>query len=143
MKKYITIKICSTWSLAIAFMALVAGCGSGAITSSDAGGSGGGGLIVAGVGTGGTGVVTSASGDTYTAPLLINAIVFLDKNGNRLPDSGEPAAVTDAEGTYTLPLDPADAAACPLLMQAVAGSTIIKATGRLVAESYVIEVQPK
>ena len=144
MKKNRTLKILSSaWSATIAcltVMVLVAGCGSGAITSSDAGS--GGGLIIAGVGTGGTGVVTTSGADTYIKPVLVNAIVFLDKNGNRLPDPGEPSAITDANGDYTtLQLDPAEAAAYPLLMQAVAGTTMVKATGQLITENYVIELK--
>ena len=145
MKKNAT-KIYAAWSviiISLALMVLVAGCGSeGVTTGADAGITSGGGMVVAGVGVGGTGVIKSAAADS-SPPVLIAACVFLDKNGNRLPDPGEPGAITDANGDYTLQLDPAEAAAYPLLIQAVAGSTIVKATGQLVSESYVTEMKPK
>jgi len=148
MKNRITVKNRSNCLIAIAFlavMAFVAGCGDVSSSTGSSAGStvGGSGMIVAGVGTGGTGVVTSASADTYVAPVLIGAIVFMDKNGNRQPDADEPSVLTDSDGNYTMPSDAAGATTGTLLMQAVAGSTIIKATGQVVTESYIVELQLK
>lgn len=148
MKNSITVKNRSNCLIAIAFlavMAFVAGCGDvSSSTGSSVGSStiGGSGMIVAGVGTGGTGVVTSASADSYVAPVLVGAIVFMDKNGNRQPDADEPSVLTDSDGNYTMPSD-AGATTGTLLMQAVAGSTIVKATGQMVTESYIVEIQLK
>ena len=68
-------------------IAMTAGCG----TSGD-------GPTIAGVGTGGTGTVSGKVADGY----LVNANVFLDKNGNYVLDVGEPSAMTDINGAYSL-----------------------------------------
>ena len=122
----------------------LSGCGGeiGTATSSISSGSSGGGVIIGGVGTGGTGVVKSVLKEPVTGNILISAVVFVDKNGNRLPDPGEPSVVTDQEGSYTLPADAAELAAYPLLMQAIAGTTIVKATGQVVTSSYVTSISP-
>ena len=133
---------CLTWYgkliCLVAALALV-GCG-GATMSSD-GSTSGGGTIVAGVGTGGTGVVRS-SASASTSSVLVGAIVFLDTNNNQLLDGGEPFAYTDQDGAYTLQVSPADLAAYPLLIQAVAGATVDKATGQPLAEGFVAPLIP-
>lgn len=133
---------CLTWYgkliCLIAALAL-AGCG-GATMSSD-GSTSGGGTIVAGVGTGGTGVVRS-SASASTSSILVGAIVFLDTNNNQLPDGDEPFAYTDQDGSYTLQIDPAQLAAYPLLIQAVAGATVDKTTGQPLAEGFVAPLIP-
>ena len=129
---------CLTWYgkliCLIAALAL-AGCG-GATMSSD-GSTSGGGTIVAGVGTGGTGVVRS-SASASTSSILVGAIVFLDTNNNQLPDGDESFAYTDQNGSYSLQADPAALAQYPLLLKAVAGVTIDKATGQIAANGYIV-----
>lgn len=78
-----------------------------------------------GVGTGGTGSFTALSG--YAADgYLVNATVFLDKHGNYQWDGVEPSATTDANGAYTLNVDPADVGKYPIVVLALAGKTIDK-----------------
>lgn len=115
----------------------LAGCGDGSLTT----GSGGSGTIIAGVGTGGTGVIKSSLTESSAATGLIGAVVFLDKNGNMLPDPDEPTAVTDQDGVYQLTSDAAEASSYPVLIQAVAGKTILKATGQVVTDSSIVRLE--
>lgn len=119
----------------VCLVVILAGCGNMGVT---AGGESGSGMIVAGVGTGGTGVVKSANGGV-SAPSTdySGAMVFLDINNNRLPDPDEPFAYTDQNGSYVLQTDAANLTVYPLLLQAIAGVTMEKATGRAVAEGFV------
>lgn len=112
------------------------GCGNAGLSVSD--GQSGGGQIISGVGIGGTGVVkTSLAPSPSGVCNLIGAVVFLDLNNNRLPDPSEPFTYTDQNGKYTLQASDADLAAYPLLLQAIVGVTIDKATGQPVADGYV------
>jgi hypothetical protein len=124
-------------AVSLAVVATLAGCGEMSMTT-DAGSISGGGTIISGVGTGGTGVIKTAASLPDTGTGLIGAIVFLDTNNNRLADADEPFAYTDQNGSYTLQLDPAEAAAYPLLLQAVAGATINKATGQVITSSSIV-----
>lgn len=94
----------------------------------------------AGVGSGGTGTVVVAGlvADGY----LVNASVFLDKNGNYQPDTGEPFTTTDSNGGYTLNLDPADVGKYPIVALAIKEVTIDKDTNQEVANSYILS-RPK
>ncbi|HBA86654.1 MAG TPA: hypothetical protein DCZ75_01305 [Geobacter sp.] len=83
--------------------------------------------IIAGCGSSST-MSPSGSGTTAIAGkvadgYLENATVFLDKNGNYLLDAGEPFAVTDANGAYTLSVDAADVGQYPIVALAIAGVT--------------------
>lgn len=132
---------CLTWyGKLVCLVAVLALAGCGGATMSSDGSSSGGGTIVAGVGTGGTGVVRS--GAPATSSVLVGAIVFLDTNNNQLPDGDEPFAYTDQDGNYVLQADPADLAAHPLLIQAVAGATVDKTTGQPLAEGFVAPLIP-
>ena len=92
-----------------------------------------------GVGTGGTGSFTALSG--YAADgYLVNATVFLDKNGNYQLDPGEPSATTDANGAYTLNVDPADVGRYPIVVLATKGVTIDKDTNTPVTSSYLFSM---
>lgn len=117
---------------------LLAGCGDLSATSSN--GESGGGMIISGVGTGGTGVVKSALQAPVTDTGLIAAVVFRDRNGNRLHDQDEPFAITGQDGSCSLLPDPADGTEHPLLLQTVAGVTVVKATGQVVTGSTVIDL---
>ncbi len=112
------------------------GCGSGLTTAES-----GSGVIVGGVGTGGTGVIKASLPGATPDSCLVKAVVFADKNGNRQLDDGEPNATSDANCGYTLTLDPAEAGQYPLLVMAIAGVTLDKATNRPVSESYVVELR--
>jgi hypothetical protein len=91
----------------------------------------------AGVGTGGTGSFLSGKvADGY----LVNATVFLDKNGNYQLDLGEPSATTDANGAYQLNVDPADVGRYPIVALAIKGVTIDRDTNRAVAGSFLFSM---
>ncbi|GFO68676.1 lipoprotein [Geomonas limicola] len=113
-------------------------------------------LVVAGLmaGCGGSGGSAGTTGSTGTPAgsslaavsgkvadgYLVNATVFMDKNGNYQPDAGEPTATTDANGNYTLTVDPADVGQYPIVAMAVQGVTIDKDTNQVVANSYVLSM---
>jgi hypothetical protein len=107
-----------------AIFALLTGCGENVTT--------------AGVGTGGTGSVsiTGKVADGY----LVNASVFLDKNGNYQLDTGEPFTTTDANGAYKLNIDPADVGKFPIVALVIKGVAIDKDTNQAVANSYVLSM---
>ncbi|GFO59201.1 lipoprotein [Geomonas silvestris] len=71
---------------------------------------------------------------------LVNATVFMDKNGNYQPDAGEPTATTDPNGNYILTVDPADVGQYPIVAMAVQGVTIDKDTNQTVANSYILSM---
>lgn len=83
-----------------------------------------------------TASVSGAVADGY----LVNATVFLDKNRNYQLDTGEPSAVTDGNGAYTLQLDPADVGRYPIVAVATQGVTIDKDTGTTVTGSYLLSM---
>ncbi|KAB0664886.1 carboxypeptidase-like regulatory domain-containing protein [Oryzomonas japonica] len=99
---------------------LIAGCGSGGGTTPATG-------------------TTSLSGKVADG-YLVGATVFLDKNGNYQLDAGEPSATTDANGAYTLTVDPADVGKYPIVALAIKGQTMDKDTGLPVANSYVLSM---
>jgi hypothetical protein len=97
---------------------LIAGCGGGASTPAT------------------SATVSGAVADGY----LVGATVFLDKNGNYQLDSGEPSTTTDANGGYTLTVDPADVGQYPIVAMATKGVTIDKDTGLAVSNSYLLSM---
>ena len=103
-------------------------------------GCGAGGDTIAGAGSGGTGVVAKQISGTVADGYLVNATVFLDKNGNYQLDAGEPSATTDANGAYTLSVDPADVGKYPIVVLAIIGVTIDKDTNQTLASSYVLSL---
>jgi len=113
MKKQIVAAV----SLVIAGM--VAGCGSSSTTPS---------------------ATTSIAGKVADG-YLEKATVFLDKNGNYRLDSGEPSAVTDANGSYTLTVDPADVGDFPIVAMAIRGITIDRDNpAGPIASSYLLSI---
>lgn len=101
-------------------------------------------LVAAGMlaGCGGSSSPTAAStvsgkvADGY----LVNATVFLDKNGNYRLDAGEPSDTTDADGAYTLTVDPADLGQYPIVALAVKDVTIDKDTDLPITHSYLLSL---
>lgn len=112
MKKTIT-------AAAMITVGLIAGCGGGGTTP-----------------TTGTTSISGKVADGY----LVDATVFLDKNGNYQLDTGEPSTVTDANGAYTLTVDPADVGKYPIVALAIMGQTMDKDTGLPVTNSYVLSM---
>lgn len=114
----------AAWLLALAGTCMVTGCGS----------SGGGGTAAPATTT-----VTGTVADGY----LQGANVFLDKNGNKAKDAGEPSATTDANGVYQMKdVLPADVAAYPVVVD-VPPTAIDKDTGAAVGGAgYVLSSPP-
>lgn len=71
---------------------------------------------------------------------LVNATVFLDKNGNYHLDEGEPSAITDQNGDYTLRVDPSDVGKYPIVVLAIKGQTLDNDTGLALQNSYVLSL---
>ncbi len=88
-----------------------------------------------------TPVATSASVSGAVADgYLEKATVFLDKNLNYRLDTGEPSAITDQNGAYTLHVDAADIGKYPIVALATQGVTIDKDTNTAVTGSYVLSM---
>ena len=99
---------------AVTAMAMLAGCGGGSSSGTTAA------------------KVTGAVADGY----LENATVFMDKNNNYRLDAGEPQTQTDANGAYTLTVDPADVGKYPIIALAVKGVTIDHDNGNTTPMTY-------
>jgi outer membrane murein-binding lipoprotein Lpp len=96
--------------------------------------------LIAGCGGGGSTPATSTTVSGAVADgYLAGATVFLDKNGNYSWDAGEPKTVTDANGAYTLTVDPADVGKYPIVALALKGVTTDSDTG-LLLNSYVLSM---
>ena len=87
------------------------------------------------MGSGST-AITGKVADGY----LVGATVFLDKNGNYQPDAGEPSAVTDQNGAYSLTVDPAEVGRYPIVAIATKGFTVDKDSGQPVADTYILSL---
>jgi len=100
--------------------------------------------LIAGCGSGGSTSGTPATSATVSGAVadgyLVGATVFLDKNGNYRLDTGEPSTTTDANGAYTLTVDPADVGKYPIVAMAVKGVTIDKDTNLPVQGSYILSM---
>lgn len=124
MKNCMLLKLITTCLASVVF---IAGCGSGGSTT-------------AGVGTGGTGSVALVISGSVADGYLVNAPVFLDRNGNYQLDAGEPFSATDVNGAYTLDVVTADLGRYPIVAMAIKGVTIDKDTNQTVANSYVLSM---
>lgn len=95
-------------------------------------------------GCGGGGSSTPASSTAVSGKVadgyLVGATVFLDKNGNYQMDAGEPSTTTDANGAYTLNVDPADVGKYPIVALAIKGQTIDKDTNQTVPNSFILSM---
>jgi hypothetical protein len=98
------------------------------------------GLIAGCGGSGGSAATSTAVSGKVADGYLVGATVFLDKNGNYQPDSGEPTATTDANGVYTLNIDPADVGKYPIVAMAVKGQTIDKDTNQTVTGGFTLSL---
>jgi len=106
-----------------------------------------------GGGGGGTSAVTSAPAVTSQSAAstlsgtvadgyLRGARVFLDRNGNRRYDSGEPMAISAAGGAFTLSINPGEGAKYSVVVEVIAGETVDEDTGQPVTDSYLLESPP-
>jgi len=98
--------------------------------------------LIAGCGGGGSTPATSSTvSGTVADGYLVGATVFLDKDGNYRLDAGEPSATTDANGAYTLTVDPADVGKYPIVAMALKGVTIDMDTpNQFVQNSYILSM---
>jgi len=70
---------------------------------------------------------------------LQGARVFLDRNGNRVYDSGEPMTMSATGGAFTLSINPGEEQRYPVVVEVIAGVTIDEDDGQPVANSYLLE----
>ena len=100
--------------------------------------------VAAGCGSSSDGNVTSpgpAISGKVADGYLEGATVFLDKNSNYRLDDGEPSAVTDKNGAYTLNVDAADIGRYHILALATAGVTIDSDNpGVPIGQSYLLSL---
>lgn len=97
--------------------------------------------LIAGCGSGSsTPAVSAAVSGKVADGYLVGATVFLDKNSNYQLDAAEPKTVTDANGAYTLNVDPADVGKYPIVAMAIQGQTIDKDTDQTVSNSYILSM---
>lgn len=94
----------------------VAGCGGGSGSSAP------------------TATISGKVADGY----LSGAEVFLDRNGSYQWDGDEPKTTTDAYGVYQMTVSAVDAASCPVVVRAIAGTTIDLDTNTVIPNSYVM-----
>lgn len=130
------------WQLLMAGLAVVgllSACGDVGLNTADSGGINGSGQIIAGVGTGGTGIIKVAQAARCNTG-LVGGLVFLDQNGNRQPDPQEPFAYTDQKGYFSLRTSDAALRESALLIMAIEGTTTDMATGQLAVARSVADV---
>lgn len=97
--------------------------------------------LIAGCGGGGnTPAASTAVSGTVADGYLVGATVYLDKNSNYRLDAGEPSTTTDANGAYTLNIDPADVGKYPIVAMAIKDQTIDKDTNQTVSNSYILSI---
>ena len=96
--------------------------------------------IIAGCGGGSGGSTAPAAqiSGTVADGYLQNAEVFLDMHNNYQWDGTEPRTMTDATGKYTLTVPAANAGKYPVVVHAIAGSTVDRDTNQTVQNSYVL-----
>ena len=88
-----------------------------------------------------TSSVTTLSGviaDGY----LSSARVFLDRNGNRLYDNGEPSAQSGSGGIYSLQVNPGEGDLYPVVAEVIGGQTVDEDSGMPVTNSFLLEAPP-
>ena len=73
---------------------------------------------------------------------LQGARVFLDRNGNRQYDSGEPMAISGAGGVFALSINPGEGDRYSVVAEIIAGETIDEDDGFPVTDSYLLEAPP-
>ena len=96
--------------------------------------------LIAGCGGGSSTTPTAISGKVADG-YLVGATVFLDKNSNYQMDAGEPSTTTDANGVYTLNIDPADVGKYPIVAMAIKGVTVdMDNPGVAIANSYILSM---
>jgi hypothetical protein len=124
-----TLNLCC-WLFSFALILLLTGC--------EGGGGGGSSSTTSAPAETAQPAATTLSG-TVADGYLSGARVFLDRNGNRFYDSGEPMAISAAGGTFTLSINPGEGAKHSVVVEVIAGETIDEDDGKPVADSYLLE----
>ncbi len=112
------------------------------LTACEGGGGGGGSSSVTSAPTGTSETTASTLSGVVADGYLMGARVFLDRNGNRVYDSGEPMAMSTAGGAFTLSINPGEGARFPVVVQVIGGQTIDEDDGQPVTASYLLEAPP-
>ncbi|MBO9434113.1 hypothetical protein J7394_07855 [Ruegeria sp. R13_0] len=115
----------------------LAAVGGGLALAGAAGGGGGGGSD-----GGGSGSTTAPTTGTVVDGYLVNATVFQDLNGNAIFDAGEPNTTTDAQGNYSIALDPSNPTAKIVSIGGTDSSTGQAFTGTLTAPAGSTVITP-
>lgn len=105
----------------------------------------GGALVAAGCGGGGGTAVTATTtvSGTVADGYLQGAIVFLDKNGNKKLDAGEPNTTTNANGIYQLSgVTAGDVAAYPVVVDVPPTAIDMDNPGTPIGTGYVLSAPP-
>lgn len=105
----------------------------------------GGALVTAGCGGGGSGtsVTSTTVSGTVADGYLQGAIVFLDKNGNKELDAGEPSTTTNANGIYQLSgVTAGEVAAYPVVVYVPPTAVDMDNPGVPVGTEYVLSAPP-
>lgn len=95
-------------------------------------------LAACGGGGSGTPAASVVVNGTVADGYLRGAEVFLDKHGTYQWDGVEPRTMTGAGGTYSLTVASSDMGKYPIVVRAMAGSTVDEDTGQTVQNSYVM-----
>ncbi|WP_298437041.1 hypothetical protein [Geobacter sp.] len=94
--------------------------------------------IIAGCGGGGGTAPTATVSGVVADGYLRGAEVFLDRNGTYQWDGTEPRTTTGPGGTYSLTVPAGDVGRYPVVVRAMAGSTVDEDTGQAVQNDYVM-----
>lgn len=70
---------------------------------------------------------------------LSGAIVFLDRNGNKMLDSDEPWAESGSQGRFSIEINRGEGELYPVVAEIIAGKTFDEDTQQYVSESYRLE----
>ena len=70
---------------------------------------------------------------------LVNATVFLDRNGNKLPDANEPQSRTGGGGSFSLAVLPGEGSLFPVVIQVVPGQTYDEDVVAPIIYGYILE----
>lgn len=122
------------WLFSFALIALLTAC--------EGGGGGGGSSSVSSAPAGTAETTASTLSGTVADGYLTGARVFLDRNGNRVYDSGEPMAISTAGGAFTLSINPGEGTKYPVVVEVIGGQTIDEDDGQPVTDSYLLEAPP-
>ncbi len=87
---------------------------------------------------GGTPAASVAVNGTVADGYLRGAEVFLDKNGTYQWDGVEPRTMSGPGGTYSLTVQAGDMGKYPVVVRAIAGSTVDEDTGQTVQNSFIM-----